>query len=148
MCRINFQSLHFEHLVIFKQEHTIFACGREMVRLRSPQDGSTTALTTGSSTSLTTGSSTPLTTGSSTPLTTSGNGRINGSTSLTTGGKTRLFLVFGNGDGRVYARNGRAESWELLKEQDANKIRRSLELARENNIPTYLLNGSCKQLVG
>ena len=103
MVKIHYSELKLNHIVIFKHEDTVFACGRE------------------------------------------GNG--NGSTSLTTGGKTRLFLVFGNGEGRVYARNGRAESWELLKEQDADKIRRSLELARENNIPTYLLNGSCKQLV-
>jgi len=93
MGKINFQDLQLDHLVIFKYEDTVFACGRE-------------------------------------------NGY----------GKTRLFLVFGNGEGRVYTRNGLAESWELLNEPDAKQVRHCLEVARLNGIPTYLLNGCCQDI--
>ena len=93
MGKIDFKTLRFDHLVYFKDEDTVFACGRE-----------------------------------------------NGD------GRTRIFLLFGNGNGKVYARNGAAESWERLGETDANHIRYCLEVARGNDIPTYQLNGSCKEV--
>ena len=61
-------------------------------------------------------------------------------------GRTRLFLVFGNGEGRAYTRSGRTDSWELLGDPEAEQVRHSLEVARLNGIPTYLLNGSCKEI--
>lgn len=63
-------------------------------------------------------------------------GRENGN------GKVRLFLAFGNGSGRVYTRNGRTESWELLEGQDAETIRKQIRQATEDGIAIYQFNGS------
>ena len=61
-------------------------------------------------------------------------------------GRIRLFLVFGNGMGRVYTRNGRAESWEALEGADATTIRRLINQATEEGIAVYQLNGSSRQV--
>jgi hypothetical protein len=93
MFKIDFKTLCLDHIVIFKHEDTVFACGRE-----------------------------------------------------NSNGRTRLFLVFGNGEGKVYSRNGRTESWEILQQPEAKQVRRLLEVARSDGIPTYLLNGSCREI--
>ena len=60
-------------------------------------------------------------------------------------GKTRIFLAFGDREGAVYARNGRAESWRRLEENEAIQVREHIELAQIENIPTYIINGSSKE---
>ncbi len=57
-------------------------------------------------------------------------------------GHTRLFLVFDDGDGRIYTRNGRIDSWENLDGQDAENIRNRIRESRNNHIPVYKVNGS------
>ena len=59
-------------------------------------------------------------------------------------GRTRLFLVFGGGTDRVYARNGRADSWEVLGSNEAETIRRKIQRATEQGIAVYQFNGSSK----
>ena len=56
-------------------------------------------------------------------------------------GHTRLFLIFDRGLGRVYSRNGRADSWELVDEELAKDVRRHVWDSWEN-IPVYRINGS------
>ena len=89
MVKINFKELRFDHIVVFNQEQTVFACSRE-----------------------------------------NGNGKL------------RLFLAFGNGNGRVYTRNGRAESWEILEGQDAETIRQRISQATDDGIAVYQFNGT------
>jgi hypothetical protein len=89
MVKINYKELKFDHIVVFNQEDTIFACGRQ-----------------------------------------NANGRI------------RLFLVFGNGNGRVYTRNGLAESWEVLEGQGAKTIRQQIKQATKEGIAVYQFNGT------
>ena len=60
-------------------------------------------------------------------------------------GKTRIFLAFGNKEGAVYARNGRAESWRRLEEQESIQVRQHIELAQIENIPRYIINGSSRE---
>ena len=55
-------------------------------------------------------------------------------------GPTKIFLVFDEGTGRVYSRNGRAESWECITSELAEEIRSRIAIAR-NHIPVYALNG-------
>ncbi len=59
-------------------------------------------------------------------------------------GKSRLFLIFGNGNGRVYTRNGRVESWEILGGQKANNIRQRIKQATKDGVAVYRFNGSSK----
>ena len=54
----------------------------------------------------------------------------------------RLFLVFDSGNGRVYTRNGRADSWEQLLDGDAEIIRGRICEERHNSIPVYKINGT------
>ena len=61
-------------------------------------------------------------------------------------GRTRLFLIFEDGNGSVYTRNGRADSWEVLTGEDAETIRQQIRQA--NGIPTYQLNGSSRAIAG
>ena len=56
-------------------------------------------------------------------------------------GHTRLFLVFDRGLGRVYTRNGKADSWELLEDTDAVNIRNRVAECW-SAIPVYRINGS------
>jgi hypothetical protein len=56
-------------------------------------------------------------------------------------GKLRLFLAFGNGQGRIYTRNGRAESWEILKDNEADIIRQRIRQATHEGIAVYQFNG-------
>ena len=62
-------------------------------------------------------------------------------------GKLRLFLAFGNGNGRVYTRNGRAESWEVLKDEQAELIRKQIKQATHEGIAVYQFNGACPHTV-
>jgi hypothetical protein len=62
--------------------------------------------------------------------------RVNGN------GHVRLFLIFDKGNGRIYTRNGCADSWELLQECDAEIIRQRVKEALNNYIPVYKINGS------
>ena len=55
-------------------------------------------------------------------------------------GHTRIFLTFDDGNGRVYSRNGRADSWERVGEDLAGDIRSRIAIARRD-IPVYTLNG-------
>ncbi|MBU3895926.1 hypothetical protein KKG36_01230 [Patescibacteria group bacterium] len=57
-------------------------------------------------------------------------------------GHTRLFLVFDGGNGRVYTRNGQANSWEELGGTDRDTIIGYIIAAKNNNIPVYKINGS------
>ena len=57
-------------------------------------------------------------------------------------GHTRIFLIFDGGNGRVYTRNGRVDSWEQLFDSDAGNIRNLVTEARSNNVPVYKVNGS------
>jgi hypothetical protein len=54
------------------------------------------------------------------------------------GDHTRLFLLFDRGNGRVYTRNGKANSWEILCDGEAATIR---ERVKANHILTYRVNG-------
>ena len=56
-------------------------------------------------------------------------------------GHTRIFLVFDDGKGRVYSRNGCAHSWERIDGEVAEDIRSRIAVARKNHIPIYKLNG-------
>ena len=56
-------------------------------------------------------------------------------------GHTRIFLVFEMGHGRVYTRNGRADSWEQLFDSDAENIRTRISDIR-NEVPVYKISGS------
>ena len=89
MGNINYKELKIEHIVVFNQEQTIFACTRE-----------------------------------------------NGS------GRMRIFLAFANGEGTIYTRNGRAESWTRLNESDAGTVREYIRQATEYGVAVYQLNGS------
>ena len=62
-------------------------------------------------------------------------------------GKVRLFLIFGNGAGRVYTRNGRAESWEVLEGQEAENIRQQISNATNNGIAIYQFNGTSQTML-
>ncbi len=62
--------------------------------------------------------------------------KLNGS------GHTRIFLAFDDGNGRVYSRNGRADSWERVEGELAGDIRSRISAARNNHIPVYTLNGA------
>ena len=64
-----------------------------------------------------------------------------------TSGKTRLFLAFGNGEGRVYTRNGRADSWEILDDYEAELIRQQIRDAVEAGIAVYKLNGTHHSII-
>ena len=57
-------------------------------------------------------------------------------------GHLRLFLIFDNGTGHVYTRNGRADSWEELYGHEAEVIRSKVYTGRNNHIPVYKINGS------
>ena len=57
-------------------------------------------------------------------------------------GHTRLFLLFDSGNGRVYTRNGRVDSWEQLLDSDADNIRNRINDIKKNQIPVYKINGS------
>ena len=54
-------------------------------------------------------------------------------------GHSRLFLIFDRGNGRVYTRNGRVDSWEQLFDMESEKIR---GMVRGSSVPTYRVNGS------
>ena len=53
-------------------------------------------------------------------------------------GHTRLFLIFDRGSGRVYTRNGRADSWEQLSDTEGTAIK---DRVKANHIPTYRVKG-------
>jgi hypothetical protein len=53
----------------------------------------------------------------------------------------RLFLV-NESTGNVYARNGRADSWEQLFGSDRDTIMERIAKARNNHIPVYKINGT------
>ena len=57
-------------------------------------------------------------------------------------GHTRLFLIFDSGNGRVYSRNGRADSWEKLPDNDAETVRQRVKGALSNYVPVYKINGT------
>lgn len=57
-------------------------------------------------------------------------------------GRSRLFLIF-NHTGRIYSRNGRADSWEVLGEEDARSVRQTLA---RSNIPYYTTSGKFELL--
>ena len=56
-------------------------------------------------------------------------------------GHMRIFLYFED-RGDIYTRNGRADSWEQLIGEDARIITDKIELARNNHIPVYRINGA------
>jgi hypothetical protein len=56
-------------------------------------------------------------------------------------GHLRLFLI-NESTGNVYARNGRADSWEQLYGGDRATIIARLMAARNNRIPVYRINGT------
>jgi len=60
-------------------------------------------------------------------------------------GHTRLFILFDGGTGRVYTRNGRADSWEQLVGTDADQIRNRVSEGKTNHIPVYKINGNGPQ---
>ena len=92
---INYESLEFDHMVIFESERTHFAAARE-----------------------------------------TDNGRI------------RLFLV-NEITGNVYARNGRADSWEKLYGSDRYAIIARITSARNyKSIPVYTHSGPAQSFVG
>ena len=55
-------------------------------------------------------------------------------------GHLRIFLV-NEETGNVYTRNGRADSWEELQGSDHDTIVSRINLARNNHIPVYRVNG-------
>ena len=57
-------------------------------------------------------------------------------------GHTRIFLLFESGNGRVYTRNGKIDSWELLPVYDAGTIRARVQDARNERIPVFTINGN------
>ena len=59
-------------------------------------------------------------------------------------GHLRIFLV-NDVTGTVYTRNGRADSWEELTGSDRDTIIARIIAARNNNIPTYRINGARPQ---
>ena len=63
-------------------------------------------------------------------------------------GKTRIFLVFGDADSRVYTRNGLASSWEPLEQPEGKLIRSAVEQAVAAGIPVYRINGTSEPVVG
>ena len=63
-------------------------------------------------------------------------------------GKTRIFLIFGNADNRVYTRNGLASSWEPLEQPEGKIIRNAVEQAIAAGIPVYHIKGSSEPVVG
>ncbi len=63
-----------------------------------------------------------------------GTARENGS------GKLRIFIVFDRGEGNVYSRNCREDSWEEVKGEDAILIRARIRYCR-NFIPIYKITG-------
>lgn len=56
-------------------------------------------------------------------------------------GHLRIFLV-NEGTGNVYARNGRADSWEEVHGNTKELLLIRLSSARRNNIPVYRINGT------
>ena len=65
--------------------------------------------------------------------------RQNGSGSA----NTRLFLIFDRGEGHVYTRNGRADSWEQLFDSEADNIRDRIK--NNSDAPIYRVNGKGPQ---
>ncbi len=56
-------------------------------------------------------------------------------------GHLRIFLV-NNDTGNVYARNGRADSWEEIYGNTRELLLVRLDSARRQNIPVYKINGT------
>ena len=62
--------------------------------------------------------------------------------------RMRLFLVFGYGEGTVYTRNGRADSWEILEDYEAEIVRQRIrESKTSSTIPIYYLNCTHKAVI-
>ena len=59
-------------------------------------------------------------------------------------GQIRLFLI-NETTGNAYTRNGRADSWEGISEQDCASLVLRLIAARENRVPVYKVNGEGPQ---
>ena len=55
-------------------------------------------------------------------------------------GKSRIFLIFNDGTGNTYTRNGRADSWESLSADDAYLIRQIVSAA--SDVPHYRINAN------
>ena len=56
-------------------------------------------------------------------------------------GKSHIFLIF-NHNGRIYARNGRENSWAALGLEDAEIVRQKSARARAAGIPRYSCSDS------
>ena len=62
----------------------------------------------------------------------------------TNDGHVRIFLAFGNGNGRVYSRNGAEDTWEEMDPSTASHIKNRIQQAHaDEKIPKYNIgNGS------
>ena len=63
-------------------------------------------------------------------------------------GRTRLFLAFGTEQGRVYTRNGVADSWEQIPDYDADAVRNLIRRAIRGGITVYTFNGNSQAVTG
>jgi hypothetical protein len=63
-------------------------------------------------------------------------------------GKARIFLVFSQDRERVYTRNGVVESWEILPEQDGQRVINRITEAIKRGIPTYKFSGDSQTVTG
>ena len=63
-------------------------------------------------------------------------------------GRTRLFLAFGKESGRVYTRNGKTESWEILDAHDGDTVRNLIKHATEEGITIYQFSGTSETITG
>lgn len=56
-------------------------------------------------------------------------------------GHLRIFLIFENGRGRVYSRNGREDSWEEVDAGSAHAIRNRIREVYKQ-VPTYTIGSA------
>ena len=63
-------------------------------------------------------------------------------------GKSRIFLIFSQDRERVYTRNGVVESWEILTEQDGQRVIDRITGAINNGIQVYKFNGDSRTVTG
>ena len=56
------------------------------------------------------------------------------------GGRMRIFLIFNDGTGNTYTRNG-SDNWEHISRDDAEQIKAIVETA-DSNVPVYRINAS------
>ncbi len=63
-------------------------------------------------------------------------------------GRTRIFLIFSREKDHVYTRNGVADSWELLADDEARDVLNRIYCAINTGLTIYKFNGGSQAITG